>query len=339
MNYVCSYIVFPQTCSNGEIWVSYPHSRVVQRQDIALWKREFWFESKPGNKLSMQKPTPEEIEEINKNSTEKTKRDFERFRKAFRQGECAMCSQRLDSFYEDKPCMHWLLNPQGFKKKHFSLIYNNFNYTRLDPYLRWVANCQATFRQINDIKVEHTPGKIISTTITYENLEWSFSCSPNDLKGHGKWPPHYHFQMRIDGRQFINYGEFHIPFTKYDLWGIDIMQGKHPFIKHRQLYDMGVGGVLKEVEPEILLEHMQYTDDEAKSTFDTSTLIVAKDGKAISGEEIAELIEARKRTGKPIARLVKDKGNLNATVIISPGEGVPKAAYRKGGRKRRGKKN
>lgn len=283
----------------------------------------------------MQKPTPKEIEAINRRTTEKTKRDFDRFRLAFHKGQCAICKQALNSFSEEAPCMHWLLNPPGFRKKHFPLIYKNFNYTRLDPYLRWIANCHEPFRQINDIKDEHTPEKIISTTISYKNLEWSFSCASSDLAGDEKWVPHYHFQMRINERSFIDYGDFHIPFTDYDLWCIDIKQGKHPFIKYRQLYDMGVGGAMESVDPETLLENMKHADDESKGTFDISTIITAKEGKTISDEEIMELIKERKRTGRPIARLVKDRKNLNATVIIAPGEGVPKAAYRRGGRGRK----
>src|SRR5436190_2180197 len=107
----------------------------------------------------MKKPTPDEIEAINKKTTEKTKRDFERFRSAFQKGICAICRQELNSFSEGKPCMHWLLNPPGFKKRSFPLVYRKFSYARLDPFLRWIANCEEPFRQINDIKDEHTPEK------------------------------------------------------------------------------------------------------------------------------------------------------------------------------------
>jgi hypothetical protein len=57
---------------------------------------------------------------------------------------------------------------------------------------------------INDLADEGT-GKLVELTIKYKNLQWSFSCSDNDLSGHDgggeqSTRPHWHFQVFVDDR-------------------------------------------------------------------------------------------------------------------------------------------
>jgi hypothetical protein len=81
-------------------------------------------------------------------------------------------------------------------------------------FLRWCANQDKLLSNINDLEAEKSDKKIIYYTVKWKNIEWTFDCSPNDFKGHeGRTVnfPHFHFQMRIDGRQFINVNDFHIP--------------------------------------------------------------------------------------------------------------------------------
>ena len=174
----------------------------------------------------MREPTPEKIKRFNEKIIEETRFDFENFRNTLKQGLCPICKEKITSFAFTKPCMHWLLKPFGFEKKYFPFVYKNFDYFRIDPYLRWLVNSETPFKNINDIKDEQIGDKIIETTIKYKNLEWSFSCSKTDLRGHllsinGR-KPHYHFQMRVNNLPFINYSDHHIPFTDYDLWSMDI---------------------------------------------------------------------------------------------------------------------
>ena len=84
------------------------------------------------------------------------------------------------------------------KKKHFPALFEKRGFHQISTYLRWVANCEKPFANINDLAEEEKPLNIIDLTIRYKNLEWSFICSENDKNGHqekyeGK-KPHYHFQ-------------------------------------------------------------------------------------------------------------------------------------------------
>jgi len=43
----------------------------------------------------------------------------------------------------------------------------------------------------------------------------AIACAKSDYDGHGNTEesqrPHYHFQMRIDGKRFIDYNDYHLP--------------------------------------------------------------------------------------------------------------------------------
>lgn len=145
--------------------------------------------------------------------------------------------------------------------------------------------------------------------------------------------PHYHLQMKIDGRIFISYSDFHIPFTDYDLWVFAAKRGDFGKIKPLSIYDIGMQGVLDQVPAENLLEGMRSTLQEDQATFNLSTMLEADPGTTISGDEIADMIEESKKTGIPLAKLIRRLKNVRATTIIQPGPGVPEIAGRKGGRK------
>ena len=51
--------------------------------------------------------------------------------------------------------------------------------------------------------------------------------------------PHFHFQMRLNNQQFINYSETHIPFSDEDLWRFAMTsQNEIPFM-HDSRYGEG----------------------------------------------------------------------------------------------------
>ncbi len=248
-----------------------------------------------------------------------------------------MCNKSFSSFDVNEPCLHWLLRPPGFDKKHLPQVYSQYDYNRIQPYLRWLANAEVPFKNINDLIEEKSSKKIIENTIRYKNFEWSFSCSSGDLKGHPNSQsgnmPHYHLQIKINGRVFISYSDFHIPFTDYDLWIFAAKRGDFGKIKSFSFYDIGMQGVLDQIPTESLLEGMQSTLQEDRATFHLSTMLEADPETTISGDDIADIIEESKKTGVTIAKLIRRLKNVRATTIIQPGPGVPEIAGRKGGRK------
>ncbi len=285
---------------------------------------------------------PEKIEELNQKESQRVKEAHEKFVRAVKNGECNICEEQINSFIIAKPCLHWLIRPAGFEKKHFPLVYGKFNYIRMQSYLRWIANIELFVGNINDLEEEKNPDKVIEFTIKHRNLEWSFSCSETDLKGHESAShadaqiPHYHFQMRIDSRSFIDYSDFHIPFVDTDLGYLALMLGKVKGATYFHGPGMGMQDALEKGEAGATLNSLVKTEDESKSVFRISTFIQAEDGKLISGDDLAELFKRSKETGDPVAKLVGELKNIkNQTTIISPGPIVPEQAGRKKGNKER----
>jgi len=65
-----------------------------------------------------------------------------------------------------------------------------------------------------------------------------------------------------------------------------------------------------------------------------STILMAEEGKTISGDEIANIFEKSKQTKQPFVKLAKNITNAKPIrVVIEPGPGVSPIA----GRKKRGK--
>lgn len=284
--------------------------------------------------------SPEQIAYYNQQQNAHTERVWEKFKTYFEKGTCSLCNEPLQSFYPLKPCLHWLLTPEGFTKKHFHLIYKKFTYFRMAAYVRWVATIDAPFKNINDIKAEHPGDKLIDFTARCKNLTWSFSCSPTDHQGHknseqGNFP-HYHFQMFVNELPFIDYSDFHIPFHEDDLYNIELFAHKN-LIFHRFGVGIGMSELLEKGEGlEFIIESPSQTCNRAEAACEIDTLIMASVGETISGELLNEAIEEAKASGKTIASVVKKKiKNANIATIVSAGEGVPEAKQRTGGRKRK----
>jgi len=281
--------------------------------------------------------SPEKIQKLNERNLARNERNFAQFKFDLNRGYCWVCQKPLKSFAAMMPCQHWLLMPNGFRKKHFPILYELKTYDKLEGFLRWYSNAVSPLTGINDIKDEHNPDDLMGLTISQGDLEWSFSCPPSCFSGnHNKHGPHYHFQMRIKGRQFINYGDFHIPLSEYEKWLIDIDNDRNLNIKRRDVHGMGIGSMFEQIDSDILLEGMRKTEDDKKAQFHLQTLVMSDSEKGISGDEIADLIEESKRTGVPMAQLVKRLQNVRTRVIIEPGPSIAKSAPRT--RKRRGKK-
>lgn len=146
-----------------------------------------------------------------------------------------------------------------------------------------------------------------------------------DHSDHG---PHYHFQVVKDGKMIHKYSDRHIKLSEYEVWVLEVEQGKHPPFLRRGGHGMGMQDAFEDVEPENLLKVMSNTDDFENAAFHISSLIMADEGHTISGDDIADLYKESKATGVPMHQLIKKLKNVKSTVIIEPGGGVPRPAQR-----------
>lgn len=280
--------------------------------------------------------TEEERDSLNQKLRENGERQLEAFKESYVKDECYLCGKPFKTISKENPCLHWLLRRCKFKTKDLSLIYSKYGYMNIAAFLRWCANMEKPLVNINDLPSEMPSGKVLSSTIKWKNVEWTFDCSESDFKGHAGTAveyPHYHFQMRIDGMQFINFNTFHLPFSKEDIFALT-MGRNHPdkFTHDFGQFGMGMEAAMAFVEnnPELALEHMSRSDDEAGSTYHISTLAIAGEGEKISGDLIAELIKESRATGVPVSKLMQERlsEKTNVRTMISPGEAVPQIASR-----------
>jgi hypothetical protein len=208
---------------------------------------------------------------------------------------------------------------------------------QIQCYLRWCANLEKPFANINDLEDEVKHPENFEATIRFENLEWTFSCSNNDLIGHKGTSSnfsHYHFQMKINNLPFIKFNDFHIPLSEYDLFNFNLFKKHGEKFKHTFGRGSSIKQVLQNVEPEDIINMSVSGDPGAKSTYHFSNIIFPNEGELLDGSVVADLIKKSKKTGLPIAKLVKEIPNINVSTIISPSDDIPEHNLRDG----RGKK-
>jgi len=132
--------------------------------------------------------------------------------------------------------------------------------------------------------------------------------------------------MRVDGRSFITFNEFHVPFTQADLFLFD--GKKLPTV----ISNFSVAGagmqVAVEVDPQLVIDRASRTESEDDAVYHLSTVITA-DGEGISGDLIAKIYDEAKRTGKTFASIVQVrlKGKAVKTVV-APVASIPDIAAR-----------
>lgn len=274
----------------------------------------------------------EEIEELNRKNDEEHQRQAKAFKSGYEKGICYLCNKPFKTISKETPCLHWLLRQCKFKKKDFPQIYAKYGYGNIAAFVRWSANQERMLSNINDLEAEKSDRKVLSYTVKWKNIEWTFDCSKNDFSGHQGTSidfPHYHFQMRIDGRQFINFNDFHTPFTDHDLFVIKTSQEQGEWFKN----NFGaIGSGMQEaisIDVEDILEHTSTSDNEDEATYHFSTMIDASENP-ISGDEIYEIFQEAKRTGKSFAfiaqKRLKDRANIQT--IVSPADSIPGIASR-----------
>ncbi len=275
---------------------------------------------------------PEKIEELNQLNDEEHQRQAAEFKINYEKDICYLCKKPFKTISKNEPCLHWLLRQCKFKKKDFTKIYKKYGYGSIAAFIRWCANQERFLSNINDLEDEKSDRKIISYTVKWKNIEWTFDCSRKDFEGHKESfidYPHYHFQMRIDGRQFINFNDFHVPFTDYDLFVLKNSMEQGDWFK--QCFG-SIGSGMQEavsLDPDDVLENSSRSDNEDDATYHFSTMIDASDNP-ISGEEIYEIQKEAERTGKSFAYVAKHKlkDRANIQTVISPVDSIPDIASR-----------
>lgn len=173
-------------------------------------------------------------------------------------------------------------------------------------------------------------------TIKYKTLEWAFSCAESDYQGHATSQyarhQHYHFQMRIERRPFINYSDFHVPFSEMDVINIEAMRA-NPNMKQRFSFGEGMNAVLSDETVEHIVNATVPGDDEDSAPFKLDSIAMADEGKTISGEDIYQLFQEAKAKGVTVASLMHKLPNARTQVIVTPGPGVVEQAPRTGRKK------
>jgi len=283
----------------------------------------------------------EEIQKMYEAQRKEYDDEYLRFTQGYKNSKCYFCNCTFDTYDRNNPCLHWLLRICAFRKKDFRLIIDQFNFHQLSAYLRWVSNIEHGVKNINDLKEESIEKKIFETTIKWKNIEWTLDCSQSDFDGHGKSKadyPHWHFQMKVDDLQFINFNDYHIPFTKDDIVKLSLHKDEESNFSH----SFGYGGSgMQDAMDNLDLDfdsHMQNAmsaSNPEDGVFHIQSVITAPDG-GISGEKIDEALAMSKKTGKTLAHcfneVLKDNEKSSITSIISPADTIPDIA-RRGSRK------
>ena len=274
--------------------------------------------------------TEAQINEINEKQHEEHIRQVDAFKDGYQKEQCYLCGKDFKTISKEQPCLHWLLRRGKFKKNDFKLIYTKFGYHNIASFLRWCANQEKLLSNINDLESERSDRKVLSSTIKWKNIEWTFDCSQNDASGHKGSQieyPHYHFQMRIDGRPFINFNEFHVPFSTED---VEILKLRN---NSRVVQNFGVAGSGMQdavnVDPEKLIELASPSENEDDATYHFSTFVDMSD-HPISGEELYEIQMEAQAQGKSFTYMLNKKlgDRVKIQTVISPAESIPDIAVR-----------
>ena len=276
----------------------------------------------------------EELEKINKEARERAEAEHKEFQAAFKGGRCYLCGSELICFDEQQPCAHWLLNPHGFRKRHFPAVTEKYGFFKLQNYLRWVANEGGFAVNINDLKEEGS-GKLIELTIRYDKIEWAFSCTKNDFNGHGSGKhqqPHYHFSMRDGARTLIRFNDFHVPLTEYDVVSLTAELENPDFIRRQFLGGEGMNDVMKENVLEHLIENASSIGNPEEADFEFQHILQADDGTTMRGDDIQALYQEAKERGVTLGSLLRQGRipNAKVTTIVTPGPGVVEHNIRSG---------
>ena len=263
--------------------------------------------------------------------------EYANFFEHYERDECYLCEKHFSTIGKGNPCLHWLLRRCKFKKKDFSKVYEKFDFYAVSAFLRWVAYADSGSKNINNLKEESSVRKIFEITIKWKNIEWTLDCSSNDFAGHVGTKtefPHWHVQMRIGGQQFINFNDFHIPFSENDQLKISLENDPDSGFTHT--FGPGGQGMQERMDQlennfDEFLENSVSASDPEDGQIHMQSIIKAPDG-GIPGEKIDEALEMARTTGKTLAHcfsvVLKDEAGVSMSTIASAADSVPEIAKR-----------
>jgi hypothetical protein len=246
--------------------------------------------------------TPEQVTERNERQRQTAEKEAAEFREAFGLGNCSVCGKSFASYTKGEPCLHWLLRPDGFEKDDLPRIAEVWGMGQMQLFLRRVAN-----------------------------EEGDYAGHESDSQASRK--PHYHFQMRHNGRPYIDYNNFHLPLNANDM---RIIEAKRTGAATAR-YAGGEG--MSEIFTDENLERLATMGTPAKvegeGVAKLDQFVIAKGPDGMRGEDIMAAIQKAKAANKPMTEFLRQIPDASVTTIVSPGPGAVEQALRKGGRKKR----
>jgi hypothetical protein len=280
---------------------------------------------------------PEQVKERNTEQRQRAEEEAAKFRAAFAEGNCSVCGQPLASYAKSEPCLHWLLRPEGFEKDDLPRIAKKWGMGPMQLFARRVANEEGFAKNINDLAVEGS-GKLIELTIKAQDKEWSFSCGEGDYAGHesdseDSRRPHYHLQMRVNERPFIDYSNFHLPLSTGDMRAIEAKRAGAATLRYAG--GEGLSEVFTDENMERLATSGTPVEKEGEGLAKLDHLVFADKPGGMRAEDIMAAIQKAKAANKPMTEFLRDIPDVKVTTIVSAGPGTVAQAPRKGGRKKR----
>lgn len=273
--------------------------------------------------------SPNEIKNLNEKQHAIYLAETGKFEKEYPNAHCYLCNKPFKTISKDNPCLHWLLKQCKFKKNDFPKIYKKYGYHQIASFLRACANQERYMSNINDLNDENNQNKILCCTIKWKNISWTFDCKDSDFQGHkgtGADFPHYHFQMRIDKKQFINFNDYHVPFNKDDIFNISLRNEEWLQVN----FGRAGAGMQEAMDTlsEQTVEHM-VPADEKDATYRIDTIVETTDNP-ILGTDVDKITNEANLTGKTKSAVIKKLfGNkAKVTTIISPAGTIPDIAER-----------
>jgi hypothetical protein len=259
-------------------------------------------------RLRIQKETQDEAEKL-----------YKEFAEAFSKGMCDSCGKPNSTFSKESPCFHWLLRPGKSKKEHIEKILRMKGYFRCAAYVRWVANFDSHFKNINNLSEEGNVEALFHWSAKYKHIKWTFWYTRNDYAGHGGGqPPHFHFEMCLDKQIFSKFSD-HIPFTDEDLF--TLRSHEDPESPVKQAFGFHGAGLEEafSVDPDKLIEGLTTTENQEEAVYHIQTVIHLEED--IPHEALNKAMAIAKEKKVPVAKIIRELG-YDARVAIEPAESL-----------------
>jgi len=180
--------------------------------------------------------------------------------------------------------------------------------------------------------------KLVELTTKYKDLEWAISCGKGDYDGHGSdskdsKKPHYHFQMRVDKKPYIDYADFHIPLHHSDIVTMEAERLAPDHVTRRFSGGEGMSEVFTEENVEKLALHGKAVDNDADGIVKFDHIIVADEGTELDAQAVLDIARKARAEGRPATKALRTLPNARVLTIAEPGPGVVEQAVRSGGRR------